>query len=287
MSSIKRPSRATLSWTVFLLSAVLSFVPSTGSTQSETSRARYSNPSEAPSAALRFTPLKLEGGSKLTLISPSQWSDLADALVDTLTSTHGEYTKLFGTIPAFATSIRLMDDQAFYELTGAPSWTNAMYFRGQIIIPLAANQPIDMENLHRSVRHEYTHAIISALSGGRAPGWIDEGIAQWAEGTENPALKPALENWLKTNEPVPLRFLQGGFTKLNPAMVPAAYAQSLFAARAVIKTYGFEHIGAFLTALRNGSDKDQAFITGFGVGSGEFESALGSALKQWAAEQLG
>ena len=250
-------------------------------------RARYSEGQPEENASLRFTPLKLAGGSKLTLISPLEWSDIADELLSTLSSSHSHFVDLFGQIPAFTTAIRLMDEHSFFELTGAPSWTNAMFFRGQIIIPLNAEQPVDFDTIHRSVRHEYTHAVLSALSAGRAPGWLDEGIAQWAEGTPNPALKPALKNWLRSNEPVPLRLLQGGFTKLNTAMVPAAYAQSLVAADAVMQGFGFKKITTYLRGLRNGLDKEEAFFVAFGVSDRQFEAKLGATLRQWASKDYG
>ena len=244
-------------------------------------RARYASPDQAP--YLRFTPVDLANGSKLTLISPSQWSDLADQLVQALNKTHAEYTDLFSTIPAFSSSIRLMDETAFYELTGAPGWTNAMFFRGQIIIPLSNTKPVDVENLHRSVKHEFTHAVLSALSGGQIPGWIDEGIAQWSEGYENPALREALRTWLNSNEPVALSLLQGGFTKLNSDMVPAAYAQSLLATKALIHAFGFSKIGAYLALLRTGTERSTAFREAFGLTLEQFEEKLGESLKTWAA----
>ncbi len=244
-------------------------------------RARYS---AEDARSLRFTPLQLTGGSKLTLISPSKWSDVADELVTTLNDTHAEYTDRFVSIPAFSTSIRLMDEQSFYELTGAPAWTNAMFIRGQIVIPLSTTQPIDLENLHRSVKHEYTHAIISALSGGRAPGWLDEGLAQLTEGEEHPALRASLKSWLQVNDPVPLSLLQGGFTKLSTPMVPPAYAQSLLASKAIVDTYGFSKIGTYLAALRKGTDKDRAFEIGFGISPQVFEQKLASALKTWSTQ---
>lgn len=37
---------------------------------------------------------------------------------------------------------------------------------------------------------------------------------------------------------IPLGMLQGGFTKLDPKMVPAAYAQSLVTTSAVLSGYG-------------------------------------------------
>jgi hypothetical protein len=267
-----------------VLLCVSSFASATPLEESEPERARYS---ADDTRSLRFTPLNLTGGSKLTLISPTKWSDVADELVTTLNKTHAEYTARFASIPAFSTSIRLMDEQSFYELTGAPAWTNAMFIRGQIVIPISTTQPIELENLHRSVKHEYTHAIISALSGGRAPGWLDEGLAQLMEGDEHPALRASLKSWLQVNDPVPLSLLQGGFTKLSTPMVPPAYAQSLLASKAIVDTYGFSKIGVYLEALRQGVDKDQAFTIGFGISPHVFEQKLASALKTWSAQHKG
>jgi hypothetical protein len=232
--------------------------------------------------ALRFTPVNLTDGSRLTLISPRHWSDIADEVTQELTKTHRELTGMFGSIPPFRSSIRLMDEQSFYTLTGAPGWTNAMFFKGEIIIPLAKNQPIDLDNIHRSVKHEYTHAVLSALSRGRIPGWIDEGLAQWIEGDENPALRTTLKNYLQKNEPVPLHLLQGGFTKLESRMVPAAYAQSLLAMQAVVQTYGLTKITAYLQLLREDYDRGLAFETAFEMNQDEFERHLRATLKTWA-----
>lgn len=246
-------------------------------------RARYVQPDE--SSPLRFTPINLANGSKLTLISPQRWSETASTLIKTLNVTHDHFTELFEEIPAFSTSIRLMDEDEFFALTGAPKWTNAMFYRGEIILPIAKAKSVDVENLNRSVRHEYTHAILSALSAGNLPGWIDEGLAQWFEGEESPGLRAALKEWLKTNEPVPLKLLQGGFTKLKPEMVPAAYAQSLLATRLIADKYGFPAIGNYFMMLREGVDKEAAFKTAFGLPLTDFEAQLGRALKRWAAHR--
>jgi hypothetical protein len=245
-------------------------------------RARYAQPEET--SPLRFTPINLANGSKLTLITPTRWSETASSLIGVLNTTHDHFTRLFSEIPAFSTSIRLMDETEFFELTGAPTWTNAMFFRGQIILPIAKTKTIDIENITRSVRHEYTHAILSALSAGNLPGWIDEGLAQWFEGEESPGLRAALRDWLKTNEPIPLNLLQGGFTKLKPEMVPAAYAQSLLAARLVAEKYGFPALTTYCMLLREGVDKEASFQSAFNISLTDFERQLGGALKRWAVK---
>jgi hypothetical protein len=175
-----------------------------------------------------------------------------------------------------------MDEASFYEMTGAPGWTNAMFFRGEIIIPLSTSKPVDLENLHRSVKHEYSHAVLAALSGGSIPGWIDEGLAQWLEGEENPALRNSLRSYLKHSSPVPLNLLQGGFTRLESNMVPAAYAQSLLAVQAMIKAYGIEKIAHYLELLRKSEDKEVAFFAAFGLSENDFEYKLHTTLRQWS-----
>jgi hypothetical protein len=233
-------------------------------------------------ATLRFTPVTMSDGSRLTLIAPSHWSDIAGEISTELIRTHQQLTDLFGAVPPFRSSVRLLDEPTFYEITGAPGWTNAMFFRGEIIIPLSTNEPIDLENLHRSVKHEYSHAVFSALSGGFIPGWLDEGLAQWIEGEENPALRNSLRSYLLTAAPVPLNLLQGGFTKLSPRMVPAAYAQSLIAVQALLKAYGIDRISEYLRLLREQVSKESAFMTAFGISEGDFESRLDETLTSWA-----
>ena len=160
-----------------------------------------------------------------------------------------------------------------------------MFFRGQIIIPLSSKKEIDLDNLIRSVKHEYTHAIMSSLSGGRLPGWLDEGIAQWFEGSESPGLRDALREWLRDHKPVSLSLLQGGFTKLNTEMVPAAYAQSLLATKALAEKFGFPAIGRFLILLREGVDKQSAFLTAFDMTQEAYDNELGKALTTWGTSE--
>lgn len=237
--------------------------------------------SHSAESGVRLSPVELGDGSHLTVISPVRWDNLAKRISQALQFSHDRYAALFGPLPPLSSSVRLMDEETFYAATGAPRWTNALYYKNQIIIPLGKDSEIDVDNLERSVRHEYTHAVINALSGGRAPGWLDEGLAQWAEGTENPALQPALLRWLQVHPPVELVELQNGFTRLESEKVAAAYAQSLFAANTVINTFGMRRIRLFFDELRVGSDRELAFRKVFGLTPEGFEQQLAQALGSW------
>ena len=226
----------------------------------------------------------LAGGTKLNLVFPQKWDLLANSLQNDLKETHTSLSKAFGELPKFSSSVRLMEEDMFYLSTGAPSWTNALYYKGQILIPVPENENFDYENIKRSLKHEFMHAVINAMSDGKCPGWLDEGLAQWVEGSENPALQPALHRYLKKNPPVPLSLLQNGFTKLETKMVPAAYAQSLYATHTLINTYGLDAVGQFLRHLKKDSNKPRVFQAKFSISEQVFESMLGNSLKEWTAD---
>lgn len=241
-------------------------------------RARLSaDPTVTP---VTLSPIDLAGGAKLTLISPKAWEPLAHRISRDIKDAHQYFTHIFGEIPPFETSVRLLEQKTFYALTGAPTWTNAMFYRGQIIIPLSTSEPIDYENIYRSVRHEFSHAVNGALTRNRCIGWLDEGLAQLEEGPENPLLLQALKDWMRDNRPVPFRLLQGGFTKLDTAMVPAAYAQSLVAANSLVRGFGYGRLRRYFDALRDGADKSDAFRESFGLSEAVFEQRLGRKITE-------
>ena len=239
----------------------------------DTVRARFTPNATRYKHTLTVAPLKLANGSSLTLVSPAHLTGLTKKLSILLERTHQQYTKIFGEIPTLTTSIRLIDEREFFKVTAAPEWTNALFYKNEIIIPIPENvAEIDLENIFRAVKHEYTHAVVHALSAGRCPGWLDEGLAQWSEGPENPALQLALLELLKKNRYIPFDKLQGGFTKLDVELVPAAYAQSLYVTKELLTQHGFSALRRFFKVLRHGYSKDAAFIAGFNMNEGLIEN---------------
>jgi len=233
---------------------------------------------------LIFLPVTLPDGGHVTLISPSRWRSLLKRLERLLVGEHARFTSLLGPLPPVKTAVQLMEEEHFFKLTQAPKWTNALYYQGRITVPLSPHKPVDCENLMRAIKHEFAHAIVNAISGGHCPGWLDEGLAQWAEGSENPALRPALERWLHIHAPVSLEQLQGGFTRLESSMVPAAYAQSLYLTKLIIKSFGFQAIRNYLDDLRGFGDRALAFQNNFGINEQNFERMAALALSRWSAQ---
>lgn len=221
----------------------------------------------------------LIGNGDITLLAPEQYNYITKIFKKKLLEYNDEFTKLFGEIPKFNVKIELMPDKYFFQKTNAPNWTNALYYKNSVMIPLGDN--IDLNSILKALKHEYSHAVINSLTSGRCPGWLDEGLAQWVEGEENPALSVALNDWLTTNKPIPLSMLQGGFTKLKSDMVPAAYAQSLFSVNAVISAFGLEKLQVFFKKLREGESQHMAFQDSFSISILDYQRYLKKLLFKW------
>ncbi|PYM83272.1 MAG: hypothetical protein DME13_16085, partial [Candidatus Rokuibacteriota bacterium] len=84
-------------------------------------------------------------------------------------------------------SVVLYERGQFSDVTRSHAWVNGL-FDGRIRLPLGASRP-PRADLERLLTHEYAHAVIHRQARGRAPRWLQEGLAQVLEGrTPDPAL---------------------------------------------------------------------------------------------------
>ena len=208
--------------------------------------------------------------------------DIATQALGMLNRIDSELTRILDYRPTHPVVLRFLSKEDFRRQTGAPNWTNAMFFRGEITIPVEESIGLDQNELYRALRHEYVHALVADFSGYRCPAWLDEGLAQVIEGDPNPLLGPALRKWVRSNDAMPLSWLENGFTTLNDSMVPAAYAQSLFATRSLINRKGFKSIKQYLQELRRGKNTEVAFLRAFGFPQSDFEEELTPQIARWA-----
>jgi len=229
----------------------------------------------------RFT-LYFDSGNSPDIDDGAFTKNVAEKAIDILNRTADEYGRVFGERPVKKVVLKFLSPEEFRRQTGAPAWTSAMFYRGEISIPVIKSRGMNFNELHRALRHEYVHAVIAELSDYHCPAWLDEGVAQLLEGQPNPLLGPALRRWIADNDAMPLEWLQNGFTTLDSKLVPAAYAESLFATRSLVNTYGFSAIVNYLKALKDGSKERAAFEHAFKVDRPTFEAALTSQIRLWA-----
>jgi tetratricopeptide (TPR) repeat protein len=82
--------------------------------------------------------------------------------------------------PLDRVTIVLYEDAQFRHVAGVHSWVSGL-FDGKIRLPLGPSLP-PTPALERLLVHEYAHAAVHDLSRGRAPRWLQEGLAQVLEG---------------------------------------------------------------------------------------------------------
>lgn len=155
----------------------------------------------------------------------------------------------------------LYTGERFRDVTGSPSWAGAL-FDGRIKVP-AGGVTNKTALLEKVLFHEYTHAVVHRLSGGRAPVWLHEGLAQLAEGKSDSHYKNDLRSSaiaFKETHAVRnvLRVLEGSFMNLDSNQANSAYLLSLSATQYMTREFGVFSARKILENLRAGMSMDDA-----------------------------
>lgn len=149
----------------------------------------------------------------------------------------------------------LYSRENFRDVTRSPSWAGAIY-DGRIKVP-AGGVTEKTELLEKVIFHEYTHAVVHRLSGGRAPTWLNEGIAQYEEGQTSSDYSSVLRGFAATGK-VRLRGFEGSFMGLNAQGAQAAYLLSLSSTEYIIREFGVFTVRRILENLGSGMSLDEA-----------------------------
>lgn len=230
---------------------------------------------------------KLSFGTSAASARTAPNREVADRALQILMNLTAEYGELLNIAPDTSVSLKLLSPEEFKRATGAPAWTSAMYYKGEISVPIFKSQAINYRELERALRHEFVHAITGAATNHRLSAMFDEGLAQRLEGAPNPILCPELRKWLRDSEPLPLSWLEAGFPTLSRELVPVAYAQSLFAVNLLLSVRSYNDVNRYFSLLRDNYSDKIAFQVAFGISMDGFEAQVNRALKEWAAEPRG
>jgi hypothetical protein len=153
-------------------------------------------------------------------------------------------------------AVTLYTQQAFFDVTRAPSWTGAIN-DGKLRIPVSGI-PSVTRDLARVLKHELTHSFVSQMSGNRCPTWLNEGIAQLEEGKSSASSGPQLAQLYAAGNEIPLNMLEGSFMNFSAPEATVAYAESLAATEYIRDTYGMSEINRILELLAQGSSTEAA-----------------------------
>jgi tetratricopeptide (TPR) repeat protein len=136
-----------------------------------------------------------------------------------------EYEQRLGFTPGFPVVVVLQTARSFRDTTRAPEWA-AAWNDGEIRVPvMGLERPTP--DLVRVLRHELVHSFVAARTGANCPTWLQEGLAQWFEGSD-PDRDDAMLAPLARSGGLPrIESLEPPFVGLSEARAAVAYAQSL------------------------------------------------------------
>jgi hypothetical protein len=150
----------------------------------------------------------------------------------------------------------LYTQQGFTDITEAPGWAGALN-DGRIRVPVQGLTDVNSE-LSRVLRHELTHSFIQQKTHGRAPIWIQEGVAQWMEGKRSDENAGVLVQVYEQGQAAPLGRLEGSWMGLPNDMARYAYAWALANVEYLVETQGIGDLERILERIAAGGSTEQA-----------------------------
>lgn len=180
-------------------------------------------------------------------------------ILDTLEGVYEDVGAKLNHYPDEPTAVVLYTQRDFHTVTQTPDWAGGA-FDGRIKIPVRGLDPEDAE-LVRVLRHEYAHSVVAQLADGRCPVWLNEGVAVWAEESQDGDHEPWAERKIAEQGFYPLDELNQSFAHLSSQRAEGAYAESYLAVRNLIDGYGPAKLVRLLTALATARDFNAAFAS--------------------------
>ncbi len=177
-------------------------------------------------------------------------------LLATLDAEYDDLVRDLGYSPHNNIAVTLYTQQAFFDVTRAPSWTGALN-DGKLRIPISGVQRITPE-LARVLKHELTHSFISQMSSNRCPTWLNEGIAQIEEGRSAASYGHQLAKLFAAGNEIPFNMLEGSFMGFSTPEAVVAYTESLAATEYIRDAYGMSEITRILERIAQGSSTEAA-----------------------------
>ncbi len=171
--------------------------------------------------------------------------------------------------------VLLYSKEAFRKVRqGAPEWLAGM-FDGKIRLPMPESEG-DLGSVKATVVHEYTHAVVHELSGGRVPHWFNEGLAEYQEAKFSKISKPvrSLKQALDADQVLPWNQIESLFRGRSIDQVRLGYNQSHSVVAYLDQRYGFWHIPRLLKQMAQGASFEEALKQ-------EFKSTAERLEKDW------
>jgi tetratricopeptide (TPR) repeat protein len=182
--------------------------------------------------------------------------DLARGILRTLEDDFRDLESQLDYTPPEQIGVILYTEQSFADITRAPGWVGALN-DGRLRIPVQGLRQVTPE-LARVLKHELTHSFVGQKSHGRAPTWLQEGIAQWMEGRRSSNDAGALVDAAGQGITSQLAAMDGSWMGLTGNSAAFAYAWSLAVVESIIDAGGISDISRLLDRIASAPSTEAA-----------------------------
>lgn len=142
------------------------------------------------------------------------------------------------------TTVILYSENDYASLIkGKPEWAHAT-FDGKIRIPMAG-KIYTKEYLSKIIYHEFAHALVREITGGKCPMWLNEGIAVYVEGFVEKRDRKFFEGFINKNTFVSFSMLPQAYSAINNLWQANLYYREFY----LLTSFIVDKYGS--TALRN------------------------------------
>src|SRR5580700_4023136 len=181
--------------------------------------------------------------------------DLAQGILHALEDDFRDLESQLDYTPPEQIGVILYTEQSFADITRAPSWAGAIN-DGRIRIPVQGLTSVTPELAH-VLKHELTHSFIGQKSHGRAPTWLQEGVAQYMEGRRSASVGALLDQANQGLVPT-LGALEGSWMGLSGSSASMAYAWSLAVVESIVQSGGMSDISRLLDRVGSAASTEDA-----------------------------
>ena len=198
-------------------------------------------------------------------------------LKDLLRDTYRQISQDFGAYFNHKTPVLFYEGNEFRDVTGQSQWVGGLY-DGKIRLP-AYHQGFRELDLHAAAVHEMTHAFVASLSGGRAPAWIHEGLAEYEQNKIQPVNTLVFNAAVRTKTLMPMsRLLSESLKieKMDPLEVALFYQEVFVLVLYMVERYQMYRMKEILVKFKEGKPAEQAIEEVLGISPAQLE-------KEWLA----
>jgi hypothetical protein len=110
--------------------------------------------------------------------------ELGQVLLERLEQHYANLVGVFEYEPTTTIPVILFTQERYHAVTGAPHWSGGAYnaLDGRIRVPAGGLSAAALSEIDGTLVHELAHAFIAERTGGLAPRFLHEGLAQYVEG---------------------------------------------------------------------------------------------------------